>query len=217
VGFSTGGSECTLGDVATSFAAGVPIHTVLTMEPALPTGGTVQVTVEKDGVELVDARQTITLDEPAPCIWGAFPELEAGHYRITYAISPSSLPPVSGEFDVTPFASASDAPTRAPDPSLARRIIGRLDDLEALAAREDELLTAEWAIDEADWVTESMEDLLDQGGTLERYVDEVIALIDVVAEGADPAEAIGRLLSLRDELAAESALPTAAATPPVEP
>jgi hypothetical protein len=62
-----------------------------------------------------------------------------------------------------------------------------------------------------------MEDLLDQGGTLERYVDEVIALIDVVAEGADPAEAIGRLLSLRDELAAESALPTAAATPPVEP
>jgi hypothetical protein len=102
VGFSVGGSGCTLGDAATSFAAGVPIRTVLTMSPALPTGGTVTVTVEKDGAEITEARQTITMDEPAPCIWGRLPALEVGHYRMTYAISPSAFPPVSGEFDVVP-------------------------------------------------------------------------------------------------------------------
>jgi hypothetical protein len=68
----------------------------------LPTGGTVKVTVEKDGIELVEARQTFTMDKPASCLWGTLPELEAGHYRMTYAISPNSLPPASGEFDVTP-------------------------------------------------------------------------------------------------------------------
>jgi len=102
VGFSTGGSECSLGVAASSFAAGVPIHTVLTMSPPLPAGGTVTVSVEKDGVEVADARQTINMSEPAPCVWGTLPELEAGHYRMTYAITPSAMPPVSGEFDVTP-------------------------------------------------------------------------------------------------------------------
>src|SRR3954452_10947894 len=61
VGFSVGGNECTLGDAARTFMVGVPIHTVLNWSPSLPTGGTVTVTVEKDGVELVEARQTITV------------------------------------------------------------------------------------------------------------------------------------------------------------
>jgi hypothetical protein len=42
------------------------------------------------------------MTEAAPCVWGTLPELEVGHYRMTYAITPSAMPPVSGEFDVTP-------------------------------------------------------------------------------------------------------------------
>jgi hypothetical protein len=102
VGFDAGTSGCTLTDAASTFRLGVPIHSVLTMTPALPTGGTVKIAVEKDGTEIVEARQTITMTEPAPCIWGTLPELEVGHYRMTYEIRPSSLPPVTGEFDVTP-------------------------------------------------------------------------------------------------------------------
>jgi len=102
VGFTTGGDKCTLGDSATTFALGVPVRAVLTMEPALPTGGTVKVTVEKDGTEVVEGRQTITVSEPAPCIYGTMADLEAGHYKLTYTITPSQMPPATGEFDVTP-------------------------------------------------------------------------------------------------------------------
>ena len=102
VGFSTSGDKCTLGDSATSFTVGVPVRAVLTMEPALPTGGTIGVAVEKDGTVLESRSQTITMAEPAPCIYGTMHDLEAGHYRITYTISPSQMPPMVGEFDVTP-------------------------------------------------------------------------------------------------------------------
>lgn len=102
VGFSTGGDRCTLGDSATSFAVGVPVRAVLTMEPALPTGGTIGVNVEKDGTVVESRGQTITVTEPAPCIYGTMHDLDAGHYRITYTITPSQMLPVVGEFDVTP-------------------------------------------------------------------------------------------------------------------
>ena len=102
VGFETGGSGCAMTNAASTFPVGAAIHNVLTMTPALPAGGTVKVTVEKDGVEVVEARQTITVTEPAPCIWGTLPELEAGHYRMTFEINPSALPPATGEFDVRP-------------------------------------------------------------------------------------------------------------------
>jgi hypothetical protein len=102
VGFTTGGDKCTLGTVASTFTVGVPVRAVLTMTPALPTGGTVKVTVTKDGIEVVGARQEITMAEPAPCIYGTLQDLEVGHYRLSYAISPSSMPPATGEFDVTP-------------------------------------------------------------------------------------------------------------------
>jgi hypothetical protein len=102
VGFSTGGEKCELGDSATTFAVGEPVRAVLTMEPALPTGGTVKVMVEKDGVEVVEGRQTITVTEPAPCIHGTMRDLEVGHYKLTYTITPSQMMPATGEFDVTP-------------------------------------------------------------------------------------------------------------------
>jgi hypothetical protein len=99
-GLEAGGSGCTITHAASTFPLGVTIHTVLTMSPHLPTGGKVTVTVEKDGVEL--DRQTTTMTEPTSCMWGTLPELEIGHYRMTYYISPGEMPPVTGEFDVTP-------------------------------------------------------------------------------------------------------------------
>jgi hypothetical protein len=215
VGFSTDGSGCAVGTSASSFAEGVSIHAVLTMEPALSAGGTVRVALEKDGTEIVEAGQTITVTEPAPCVWGTLPGLDPGHYRMTYTISPSLMGPSSGEFDVTPAAAAAEpAATSAPTPpvyaSLATRIIGRLDELAALADKHDELLTAEWAIDESHWVTDNMTALVAQGGTLDRYAVELLALLDVVGAGGDQTAALGRLLHLRDEIATEFALPTMA-------
>jgi hypothetical protein len=217
VGFSTDGSGCTVGTSASSFAEGVPIHTVLTMEPALSTGGTVRVVLEKDGTEIVEAGQTITVTEPAPCVWGTLPRLDPGHYRMTYAISPSQMGPSSGEFDVTPAAAtaepvpaATDRPDSAGGTSLAMRIIDRLDLLAALADKHDELQTANWAIDESHWVTDNMTALVAQGGTLDRYAVELLALLDLVGAGGDQTTALGRLLNLRDEIATEFALPTLA-------
>ena len=124
-------------------------------------------------------------------MFGTLPDLEAGHYRMTYRISPSSMPPVTGEFEVTPAesslapaGSSPEAPSPASDGPFAKHIIGRLDELAGLAAKENELLTANWAIDESQWATENMADLIDRGGTLSRYVDELMALVDIVAAGA---------------------------------
>jgi hypothetical protein len=187
------------------------------MEPALSTGGTVRVVLEKDGTEIVEAGRTITMTEPAPCVWGTLPGLEPGHYRMTYTISPSPMGPSSGEFDVTPAGAtaepvppATERPDSAGGSSLATRIIGRLDQLAALADDRDELQTANWAIDESQWVTDNMSALLAHGRTLDRYAVELLALLDVVGAGGDQTPGLVRLLNLRDEIATEFALPTLA-------
>ena len=186
---------------------------MLELSPALPTGGTITVTEEKDGVEF-RAPQTITVTEPAPCLYGTLHDLEVGHYRLTYAISPSQMLTRHGRVRRHGHRSRPRMGRLQHEmPPSATRIIGRLDALAALAVKNDELLTAQWAIDESEWVTENMSTLLEQGGTLERYADELVAMLDVVAEGADQAPAIGRLLDLRDEIATEFALPTLAPAP----
>ena len=101
VGFGTGGSECSLTGVASRFVVGVPVRAVVTFSPALPTGSTVTITMAKDGSELADARETLTSVEPTPCIHATLADLEVGHYRVQYSIDPSSMPPASGEFEVT--------------------------------------------------------------------------------------------------------------------
>jgi hypothetical protein len=101
VAFGTGGSGCTITGVASSFPLGVEIRDVVTFSPALPTGASVQIRVEHNGTELTEMREALTIEEPAPCIHGAMTPPESGHYRVVYEISPSSLPPISGEFDVT--------------------------------------------------------------------------------------------------------------------
>ena len=84
-----------------SFPVGVPIRYVLTISPALPAGGSVEIRVEKDGTELVELRDTVTVTEPAPCIYSTLAEWEVGLYRLEYSIEPSGLPPIVGEFEVT--------------------------------------------------------------------------------------------------------------------
>jgi hypothetical protein len=102
VGFGTGGSGCDLANVGSSFAVGVAIRDVLTVEPALQPGAVVTITTERNGTELVDLHETITIEEPAPCIYGTMPSLDPGHYRVVYDVQPRSMPAISGEFDVTP-------------------------------------------------------------------------------------------------------------------
>ena len=111
LGFGTGGSGCNLTDQASSFPVGVPIRVVLTLEPALRTGGTARFTIAKDGSELTEMGETISVTEPAPCIHGTLPELEVGHYRVQYAIDPSAISPIRGEFDVTRADGPSGVPT----------------------------------------------------------------------------------------------------------
>jgi hypothetical protein len=101
VAFGTGGSGCDVTGVASSFPLGVEIRDVVTFSPALPTGVSVQIRVEHNGTELTEMRETLTIVEPAPCIHGAMTPPEVGHYRVVYEINPSSMPPISGEFDVT--------------------------------------------------------------------------------------------------------------------
>ena len=101
VAFGTGGSGCDITGVAPSFPLGVEIRDVVTFSPALPTGASVQIRVEHNGTELTEMRGTLTIEEPAPCIHGAMTPPEVGHYRVVYEISPSSMPPISGEFEVT--------------------------------------------------------------------------------------------------------------------
>lgn len=52
--------------------------------------------------------------------------------------------------------------------------------------------------------------LVDQGGTVDRYAVELLAMLEVVAAGGDQAAAVGRLLDLRDEIATGYAVPTLA-------
>jgi hypothetical protein len=74
---------------------------VLDWSPSVPTGSTITVVVEKDGVEFGDP-QTVTMNEPTSCLWGTLPELEVGRYRVTYTFSSDQMPPATAEFDVTP-------------------------------------------------------------------------------------------------------------------
>ena len=101
VGFGTGGSGCNLTNVVSTFPLGVTIRNVATYSPALQAGSTVTITVERNGAELVDLRDTINIEQPADCIYGTISPPLAGHYRVQYELSPSNFPPISGEFEVT--------------------------------------------------------------------------------------------------------------------
>jgi len=102
IAFGTGGSGCTLANVGSSFAPGVPVRVVVEFSPALPAGGTITINAPENGTARVALSGTIKMAEPTPCMSGTLPPLGAGHYRVEAEARPSTTPPISGEFDVMP-------------------------------------------------------------------------------------------------------------------
>ena len=103
IGFGTGGSGCTLANGASTFTTRVPVQFVATFVPDLPAGASVAISLSQDGKDLPDLAGTVHLDQGQNCVGGGWRSLATGHYRVV--INPSSetgMPPLSGEFDVTP-------------------------------------------------------------------------------------------------------------------
>ncbi len=98
IGFGTGGSGCDLTDKASTFPAGVTVLLVATFSP-LPSS--VTITLTRDAA-LIDGPTTIKVDASLGCVNGRLPNLEAGHYKIVVTVPASEMPPLTGEFDVTP-------------------------------------------------------------------------------------------------------------------
>jgi hypothetical protein len=103
IGFDTGGSGCKLAEIASSFAAGVPVHFVATFAPDLPAGASVAISLSRDGKDVPELSGTVNLDKAQNCIGGVWKTLDAGHYRVVLdPSSDSGMPALTGEFDVTP-------------------------------------------------------------------------------------------------------------------
>ena len=103
IGFGTGGSQCTLANQAPSFAVGVPVQFVATFSPDLPAGSSVAISLSRDGTALPDLSGTVNVDVAENCIGGTWKSLDAGHYLVTLTVSSGTgMPPLAGEFDVTP-------------------------------------------------------------------------------------------------------------------
>jgi hypothetical protein len=98
MGFGTGGTDCEFDSTGSSFPAGATVRMVATISP-LPASVVIRTT--KDGDPLDDP-VTIELDGSVACVYGAMPELEAGHYEVEVTSPGSQLPPLRGSFDVTP-------------------------------------------------------------------------------------------------------------------
>ena len=98
IGFGTGGVDCDLESVGSTFTAGSTVRMVATISP-LPPNVTIQ--ASKDGEPLHDP-QVVELDGTVPCAYGELPDLEPGRYQVVVTIPGSPLPPLTAEFDVTP-------------------------------------------------------------------------------------------------------------------
>jgi|GEM_PF-1878248 hypothetical protein len=113
----TGGSGFTLANVGSSFALDVPVRVVVEFSPALPAGGTVTIKLSENGTELVALRDPTKVGAPAACVSGTLSPPGAGHYRVEAEASPSTMRPISGEFDVTPWPAAPHSKRARPPPS----------------------------------------------------------------------------------------------------
>jgi hypothetical protein len=98
IGFGTGGTDCELESVESTFPAGATVRMVATITP-LP--GSVTIVTMRDGEPIHDP-QTVELDGSVPCTYGNLPNLDAGHYQVVVTIPGSQKPPLTGDFDVTP-------------------------------------------------------------------------------------------------------------------
>lgn len=100
VSFGTGGTDCDLTTVGSTFAPADPIRSVAEFSPELPAGAVITMRCSLGGKELDAYRETLTLDTASGCIGGPVSDipLAAGHYR--WAVSPDNGPEAIGEFDV---------------------------------------------------------------------------------------------------------------------
>jgi hypothetical protein len=99
IGFGTGyGAGCDLTGVASTFPAGGSVTMVATFSP-LPSS--VTVTMFKDDA-IIYGPTSVTVDASLGCVDGTLPKLEVGHYRVVINVPQSQLPPLTGEFEVTP-------------------------------------------------------------------------------------------------------------------
>jgi hypothetical protein len=96
--FGTGDSSCVLAGVASTFPTGATVAMAASFSRPVPSS--VSITSTKDGVDIYDP-VTIKPDLLG-CINGRLPGLEAGHYKIVFTVPASEMPPLVGEFDVTP-------------------------------------------------------------------------------------------------------------------
>lgn len=100
VAFGTGGTDCDLTTIASTFAPADPVRAVAEFTPELPAGTTVTIWLTLDGQILESTRETVTLDTSAECVNGRISDapLAVGHYR--WDISPDAAPAIGAEFDV---------------------------------------------------------------------------------------------------------------------
>jgi hypothetical protein len=101
VGFGTGGDECELTGVTSSFPSGMPIHVVAAFDPSLTSGTTVRIVLRRNGTDIVGAPETVRIDEPTDCMYGTYESLGPGDYEVRYEIDPSEMPALVGSFSVT--------------------------------------------------------------------------------------------------------------------
>ena len=101
VEFGRGGSGCAVTRTDTSFPPGTLIRAVAMFAPELQAGTRISVSTYLDGAELDDYHHVVPVEEPSDCVFVGLAPMEPGRYRVEFAVDPSSLPPVSGEFDIT--------------------------------------------------------------------------------------------------------------------
>lgn len=96
--FGTGGSLCDLPTIASTFPSGSKVRMTAHFSPA-PSKATA--TLVKDGAEL--GSSSVDLKADNNCVAFELGALPAGHYKMTVTTVPASgMPPLTGEFDVTP-------------------------------------------------------------------------------------------------------------------
>jgi hypothetical protein len=96
--FGTGGSPCHFANQARTFSTKDDIQMAAVFNPP---PSQVTVTLDKDGAYLDS--NSVTLEGSNNCVGEDLGALYPGHYKMTVTSLPASgMPPLSGEFDVTP-------------------------------------------------------------------------------------------------------------------
>ncbi len=103
LGFGTGGTECDLDERRSSFTVGEPIRIAVDFNPELVIGTEVAFRLLRDGTQVESYAGSLILAEPTPCIHTTLSgePLPAGHYQFEVVVASDTVPPLSGEFDIS--------------------------------------------------------------------------------------------------------------------